>query len=386
MNLNAGQNVSYTEADGGRGKVSLSKQGSAFVRFLGNDLSLAAGKKLKLSGGVTAIAGIEMIDTGTQSALAISSRGGDGRIDVGGLTTDGPLKQLNFKSTRFAGTLTVGGTLAKAQLGSLTTSNVTIGGSAGDGIQLTLSLDTSTDSNITSGVPIKSLKAVQFVASGVPATLTAPAVTSIQTKGGFAESVVTTGDFRKIKVGGTQRGDLSGASLRQLAAGDLAGGTMNFTAGGNSIGKVSAKTTIKGTTIRTPGNIGSITANEITSARIYAGVDVSDDEVPPFLPTELAQFTGASTIGKLTVKTRTSQLAMAAGRLGKIAIGELVTDDAISSGLAATQIDQLSGQTPTTELGSGSKFKLKNLDDQASFNGEVSAENLQLGSFIVTLF
>ncbi|HEX8911314.1 MAG TPA: peptidylprolyl isomerase, partial [Humisphaera sp.] len=383
-----GASVPFTEADGGKGTVSLAKGGSAFVRFAGDNLAVSTGKKPAVTGGVTGIAGIAAIDTTTNSTLAVATKGGDGAVDVGTITTDGPLKALTLKSARVSGaSVTVGGTVRSVTLGTVSGSTLTFGGAPEDGIAMALSVGSVSNTNLTSGVPIKSIKATEWLATNTPGTITAPAVTSVASKGAFQESLATSGPIKSIKAGGAQKGNVTATALGSLSAASLDGGTFTITGGGKSVGKISTKGTITGTTILSAGDVGSITAREVASGRFYAGVTLTDDqEIPPFLPTDLAQFSTPARIGSVKVATRSSQLSMAATRLGKLSLGELDPESAIGGGLAALQIDALAAKTPTNEAGPGQSFSFKKLDDQATFDALVAARALSLGSFQVTLF
>jgi len=387
-----GSKVNFAETDGGSGSASLNGGGTAFVRLSGEGLGLTADKKPKLTGTVSAISGITTIDTGTNTSLAIKSKGGDGLIDVGGITTSGPLKNLSIKTTRLSGTTTIGGTVRTASLGDVNNANVTIGGSPADGIQLGLNLGTATDSSFSSGVPIRSIKALSFVdTDGTPGTITAPSVATISTKGALQESIETPGGaIRSIKAGGVQKGNITADSLQTFTALDLQGGIWNFSqpfvTGREAVKKVTVRGSVTGTTIRTAGNIGSVDALSVISGRIYAGVSVSDEEFPPFLPTDLAQFTSPARIGKLSVRFDADQLSVAAATLGKVSFGEVGTDSAIPFGIAATEIDQLTGRTAETELGPGTPFSFKDLDDRGTFDATVDALQLPLGNFRVNLF
>jgi peptidyl-prolyl cis-trans isomerase A (cyclophilin A) len=381
-----GSAINFVEADGGKGSVSLSKGGSGFVRFSGQGLAIVPGRHPGLSGTVTGISNITTIDTGVASTLTVTDKGGDGAIDVGGLSSDGPLKTLSIKPTRFTGTLVVGGTVKSAAFGSLSNAAVTFGGSPIDRISLGLTLGSANNTSFTSGMPIKSVKATEFLASGTPLALTAPAVTSVSTKGNFQEQLLTQSSIKSIKAGGSQKGDITGTALGSLSAASLDGGIFNISGGGNSIGKISVRGAITNTTIRAGGNISSIAAGSIAAARVYAGVNVPDEEFPPFLPADLSQFTASARIGSVKIASSTDGLSIAAATLGKLILGKVATDGPIPFGIAALTIDALSGGTADSELGPGTPFSFKKLDDQASFDALVAAQGIPLGNMEVHLF
>ncbi|QOV88826.1 peptidylprolyl isomerase [Humisphaera borealis] len=387
-----GSKLDFAESDGGKGSIALSKSGSAFVRLAGEGLGLTNDKKPKLTGTVSAIDDITTIDTGTGTSLTIKSAGGDGIVDVRGVSVDGPLKTFSAKTTRLSGNTTIGGTVRTMSLGAVNSANVVLGGSPADGIQLGLTLTTATDSNFTSGMPIKSIKAGAFVDTlGTPGTITAPALSSITTSGLLQESINAPGGIIKtFKAGGAQKGDITATAMVNFSALDIQGGVWNFSqpyaAGRDTIKKMIVTGSMTGTTIRTAGSIGSISVLSVVSGRIYAGVDVTDEEFPPFLPTQLSQFTSPARLGSLKVSFGSEQLSVAATSMGRVDLSEIGTDAAIPFGIAATQIDQLTGKTADTELGLGTPFSLKDLDDQAAFDAAVAALQLPTGNFIVSLF
>ena len=386
-----GSSIAFTEADGGRGSVSISKGGTAFVRFAGNDLVVNAGRRPSLAGGVTGVSGITTLDTGTNTTLTVATKGGDGSVDVGGVTTDAPLKALSMKSARLTGDATVAGTVRTVAVGTIAGAALTLGGDPADGIQVAIEVGNAVDADITSGMPVRSLKANEFLTTtDVVRTLTAPAVTSVTARGTFRQSLVTTGAIKSIKVGGEQKGDITADSLGSLSAQTLEGGLWTFSQAfapnRTAVGKVTVRGSITSTTIRATGNVGSVSAGSVVSGRVYAGANVSDEEFPPFLPTDLAQFAFPARVASIRVTGDTNQFSVAATALGKLALGHVQTDEAIPFGLATTQIESLTGRTADTETVPSVPFSFRRLDDQASFDAQAAALGLPLGNFEVRLF
>ncbi|MDB5294533.1 MAG: peptidylprolyl isomerase [Phycisphaerales bacterium] len=389
-----GSSLNFTDADGGIGTVSIAKGGTAFVRFAGTGLSVTNGKKPSLAGTVTRIAGITTLDAGTNTTLSVTSKGGDGTIEVGGITADTPLKTVSMKSATLTGTTTIGGTVRSIALGSMTGATVTLGGDPSDGIALDLTVGTATDSSVTSGEPIKRVAATEFLAtSDAVGTIAAPTVSTVTTKGALRASINSTGAIKSVKAGGPQKGDITADSIGTLSAASLEGGLWTFAqafaAGRNAVGKIAVKGSITGTTIRTNGNVGSLSAGSVVSGRLYAGADVTDEAFPPFLPDALAQFTTAARLASVKVTTKVSQFSEAAASLGTIRYGEVATDDAIGFGLSATEIGSLVGVTADTTADGGAAsvpFNFRGLSEQAAFDAQVATLGLPLGNFQVRLF
>jgi hypothetical protein len=136
---------------------------------------------------------------------------------------------------------------------------------------------------------------------------------------------------------------------------------------------------ITNTTIRTGGDIQSVSASAINAARIYAGANVPDEEFPPFLPTDPAQFTTPARIGSVTAST-TDGLSVAAASIGDLFLGAVATDSPIPFGVAALTVDALAGRTAETEEGPGVPFAFNDLDAQPAFDQQAATTPLGTSS------
>jgi hypothetical protein len=386
-----GPAVAFAETDGGRGSVLLAGDGNAIVRFIGTGLTLVPGRHPRVSGAVARIARISTIGTTFRTSLVVTTKGGDGAVNVDGLTTDGAIKTLSLGPTRFTGILTVAGTVQSVTLGVVSVATLNFGGDPSDGIALALELASAHNVSISSGMSIKSIKATEFLSSGTPDTIIAPSIGTISTRGAFQESLDTVdgtkrdlGDIKSLQIGGGLRGDISCGSLASLSAGSLDGAVINVL-GSFPIHNIAVCGAITNTTIGTNGSIDSITADSIVSTQIDSCTVLSSSS--PFLPTEPDPFvTLDARIGALTAVTGVNGLIVAAPSIGKLSLGRVATGNLSPSGVVATTIDSLAGVAVEREGTPGVPFRFKRLDEQAAYEAKVRAAGIPVGSFKVDLF
>ena len=132
---------------------------------------------------------------------------------------------------------------------------------------------------------------------------------------------------------------------------------------------------ITGTTVRTIGNIGSISADSITNSNIYAGVAGPTVD----LPDDIGDFTGLSTIKSVSTRTFSNSNLAAAG-LQRLNLGAVDTDNAGTSfGVSSGAITSLTGTLDPT----GQRFRFRNLAEQADADAQIAAQGLNLGNFLV---
>jgi cyclophilin family peptidyl-prolyl cis-trans isomerase len=123
--------VSYTDADGTTATISL-KGGAGNVRFSGSHLSQTTGKAgATVQGSAITDVSIDLTGTGASGALTVKASGGDGRVAVSHLTSDGGMKSIAAKQLKLAGNLTMAGNVGKADFADVTNSTMTFGGWGG---------------------------------------------------------------------------------------------------------------------------------------------------------------------------------------------------------------------------------------------------------------
>lgn len=367
------KSVVFTDADGTNATLSIKGPGTAAVSFTGAGLTQSTvGGRVVVGGANAVLSTVAVTGTTGSTSLTITGKGGDETVVMTSLTTDGPVKSISGKQAAVTGTLTTGGPLGSLTLFSADGSTITIGGAARSKAA-TITLDSATDTTITSDVALKSVTVQAFSSSdATPATLTAPSIGSLVTKSGdLAETVNVGTSIKSIKVAGNLTGAISAISIGSLAVGaDITQATITLAQPGGgkakALGSVKVGGAIVSSTIRTAAGIGSITADALDGATVFAGVNGST------LPTASAGFANTATIGSIKLSQGFANSFVAATSLGKLSIAQLVIDNGGTAfGLAADKIAALSGS-----IGTGVRFALKKLDTPADLEREASGLNL----------
>ena len=259
--------VTFTEADGTVGTVTLKGGGSATLHITGSGLTQTTTSKGATVEGDAAIESVTATGTTDASTLTFKTKGGDRRISVAALTSDGAFKNVAGKTVDMIGDVNIAGTVAKLDLRSMTGIGVSLGGTSGSDTQPSITVAGAiTASDITSGATIKSLKVTEVVGgTDADTAITAPSMTKLTVAGDFDQGLELTGSLGS----GSIKGDLSGPE---------------WTIGGN-VGKFSANSTssdwaatIGGnvTSFTTKGNFaGNVTANSVKTLKI--GGDMTGD-------------------------------------------------------------------------------------------------------------
>ncbi|HSZ58435.1 MAG TPA: peptidylprolyl isomerase [Tepidisphaeraceae bacterium] len=346
----AARMVHFSDPDGTSSQISFSGAGTATVSFSGTNLTATTkGGVITLSGTPQ---GVFIVTTGTSasSALTLTGRGGNGSVDIAGITTDGPLRALTGKNTALAGTLTAAGAIGSLTLGSISNGTINLG----TGRSVTINLGSLNNAGIFSMAPVTAVTA----GSWENGSLGAPAVNRISIKGAFM-------------------GFVNASSVKAFSAGSITGGTWNvsgsvgsilthsiaaITASLGTLGKLTVLGAISSSNIKTTGNISAISAASIAGSDIFAGVGSSG------LPAVTTDFNAASTITSTKITGSFVNSNIAAQTLGKVSIGSIQpANNGAQLGFAAHQIKQL-----TTTVG-GKKLALTNVSAESQVTAAFTA-------------
>jgi hypothetical protein len=286
----AGNNATFTDADGGTVKVSLRGPGTGQLLF--DDAGNADASGIMLSG--------------TTSASSVTIAASGAGTSLGGLTAAGDLRAFTAKNTDISGSFSVSGALAKI-LARNATGSITL--SAAGATPASITVAQARDLGITSASPIRSIKASEWLdTDATPDVVTTPALTSLAVRGALQAGVIA-----------------------------------------DTIGRISATGVLSGAEIRATGNITSVTAAGMSGGNfIFAGVraDVST------LPDALDDFANASaSIRAITLRgktagfsdTRIAAPTVTRATLGTASIG--VNAGPNPTGLAADRVTSVSGST-----------------------------------------
>ena len=117
VSIGIGVAPSVRFADAGTA-VSLSMTGgTATVEFDGDGLAQSqAGGDVVVSGMAVTISRIAATATSRRSSLTVSASGGDGRVTIGGISADGPLKRITAPNAVLTGAASTGGPVGQLQL------------------------------------------------------------------------------------------------------------------------------------------------------------------------------------------------------------------------------------------------------------------------------
>lgn len=385
------KSITYTQTDGTVSTISLKGNGSANVILNGVSLTQSTRKGNVAITGQASVASLDITGTDAKTSLSIKTRGGTGITTLGGLTADGAVRSISGKAVRLTGALSVGGTAGAIVLGDVTNTSITLGGSGTDK-GATLSLGNITDTSITSAEPIRSLKVASAVNSdGTADNISAAGITSLASSGDFGASINLSGEnnLRSMKVGGNLTGNITAHQIGSLSVkGDITsiqitashGAAEVVTAGGNpdskanqAIQSIKVHGAIAGSTVRSGGSFGSISAGDVTSSLIVSGAPAISQ-----IPTQVSDIPEPGSILSFKSKSFASTFVIARN-LGKVSLGTVSINNSGSQfGAYADTIVAVSGRTNGTPA---QKINVKRPADQTGVDTQLTG--VTLGDFVV---
>jgi hypothetical protein len=123
------RSVTFTDADGTVGTITLTGGGSATVRFTGAEAQKTGRLgSVRVTGSDVRMARIEAIGTGPLTRLNIRTTGGNGTVDLGGATADGPLAVFGGRGVNATGTLDFNGRVGAAAFRDVSAATITASG------------------------------------------------------------------------------------------------------------------------------------------------------------------------------------------------------------------------------------------------------------------
>ena len=391
------RSVTFTDADGTAATIRVAG-GAATVTLDGTNLtSASAGTAVNVTG--TNVVMTNLVITGRNPNVTVTTAGGDGTVTLGGLSAAGPVAGFRGPGVVLGGTTTLANGIGRLELGG--TQGATINITRGSQARLqdaALTIGTVQDTSIISHQPFSQLRVGSWAAGvpGQPDQITTPRINTIQSAGNFAASISLSGNGQavgrpilgNVRVAGALAGgawDVEGRASRVAAgsvapgwagvfgdvssfaiAGDLAGAltadsinaltagsmtnadiTLNRAAAprASALNRLAVRGAISGTDVRANADVGSVSAGSITGSTIYGGVNAPGGA----LPTGAAAFTSAATIKNVTIGTRGGTTPtfidsnIAASTLGRINLGAVQVSNAGEPfGLAAQTLRSLS--------------------------------------------
>jgi hypothetical protein len=123
------RSVTFTDVDGTVSAITLTGGGSATVRFTGAEAQKTGRLgSVRVTGSDVRLARIEATGTGAVTRLSIRTTGGNGTVDLGGATADGPLAAFGGRGVNATGTLDFSGRLGAVAFRDVSAAAVTAPG------------------------------------------------------------------------------------------------------------------------------------------------------------------------------------------------------------------------------------------------------------------
>ena len=382
----------FTDADGTIAQIRVAG-GAATITFDGPVVSQST------SGGVTTVTGTgvtmtNLVVSGTNPGVNITTRGGDGRVTLGGMSAAGPVNAVSGRGVVLGGVTTLSNGIGRLDLAGAQGATITINRGAEARFQdASLSLGDVVDTSITSQQPFRQMRVASWAAgSAAVDQVTTPRINTIQSAGDFAANVALSGngqvvgrpvlsnarigggltggawnvaaktgsvsagsvgagwsgtftDVANFRVLGDLAGDVTANTINSLSAASMTGAevrsTQPFAATATGLNRINVRGAISNANIRADSNIGTVTAGSITGSRIYAGVTNQGGQGGRALPADTTRFASASTIRGVGVRGRGTfaDTNIAAATLGRMSLGAVnVLNGGTPFGLAALEV------------------------------------------------
>ena len=308
----------FTDPDGTVVVVSM-RDARATLDFSGDNLSQSVnGAETLVNGSAITLARVAATGTGPRSALVMSGSGGDGRVVVGTVTADGPMKCIDGPPVVLAGTLSTGGPVRTLRLAGTQSATIQLG--AGVGKSSITIVDAALDTDLVSGAPVARLDVGSWGGSDVEAdAISAPSIA-------------------KANVRGTFIGNVSASSAGRLSFAIVQDTSINISSSLRSINAERGENIL----VTVGADIGSVSFKSLERARVYAGVAALPPEAP--LPGTVADFIADSTIRRLWVSGATTTESVFAARfIRKAIVARVPREFGPSTFVVADHISRLTG-------------------------------------------
>lgn len=368
--------ITYTDSDGSVGVVKVTG-GIATLTFGGTGVTTtASGSRVTVTG--TGVELKRITSHGGAPAVTIRAKGGaDQKVTIDGIS-GGAFSRFVGRDVILRGTSDIARGIGRLDLFQTQDAEIAIGGSADGRLFPIISLAGAQDTDITSAVPIKSLKFGSWTSVDPDSDgITAPAVGTMQSGGDFPGALTITGaptantlnnvringaatgpwfvpgivgnvsigatsaawlasftgPIKTLAVAGDLAGTLNAGSVRSFRAGTISGATITLiqptAAGAFALNSLKVKGAIANSNIRaTASDVGTVSAGSIVNSTIYAGVSSA---VGTALPDSADDFVAPATIRAVNVRNRTSasfvNSSIAASTLGRLNLGVINTDN-----------------------------------------------------------
>ncbi|MDB5304242.1 MAG: peptidyl-prolyl cis-trans isomerase (rotamase) - cyclophilin family [Phycisphaerales bacterium] len=436
--------VLYRDANGFVGQISLGGPGTAVVHFGGDGLKLtsdASGDHI--SGSNVQVVGIDATGTTAASSLKVDSitahsvRLRNDFVTVGSISTTGAFHDVQLIHAQLDGDLTVPGGVQLLRLDAARNGNVVLGGPARPGSVLNFFSSSMSDMNLSSARPIGSME-VGFWGNGdsISEAIQTPSVRLIHAFSNFSPGLQLSGagapggralgraiipgiaggtwniagPLSSLTVGGTAadfnatfakplgsfrsranfQGSVTAPSIGTFQVqGDMIKGSLKLTApfvpGKFDLGTLSLTGGISGSTIQSAGNIGKVSALDLVTSTLFAGVGTL--AAGTVLPQALTDFTAPASIAAVTLHPRPKAVGFSGSLIAAQSLGNLsLASTAVNNGGGAFGVAAHSiGRLTATNATPAEKFDFKNLTSASQFAAIVASQKLTLSDLQIRL-
>ncbi len=424
---NAAQIVKFPSGGKGVSSVMLKGGGSATLTFSGANLaSTTKGAVTTVTGTGVSIASLATTGTTARSVLTITDA-----PQVGAITSDASLKQIDASAATLNGNLTVDGTVATLLLKSASNGRIDLGGTSTSAAVTQIKLGSATNEDLVSDAPLRSITVGSWTSTtSISPLIDLPALGQLTASGDFTAGL----DVGYQNSGGTLLGDLGSARVKgalgdvrwrvlgnapAISAGSIPGGWTGmisgniglftvahnvggslvansidvmkiggdatnlsitlgqaFGAGVASIRSLMIDGAANGLDLTGNSDFGPITVGSLSNSNLFAGINGGA------LPTTIGDFAANAHISSVTVRSRVSgsflNSNIAAESLGVLKLGSIDTaNGGTAFGVGCHTLAELSA---TNSAGHGITLRGINPTNVAAY---VAALNLPLGDFKV---
>jgi fibronectin type 3 domain-containing protein len=350
----ANKAVAFTSNAGTVVTIRFTGRGAATVHFAATTISQAPSAVADIVTGTNVIiSSITTTATAANSVLTVATKGGSNTVNLGGISTDGPLNSINAGTSVLVGLLSTAGSVSKISLGSASAANITIGGALG-----LLQVPSVSGLTLAASGAIRSILSTTW-ASGQP--ITAPSIGTITIKDS-AQLDISTSTIRSLRVNGT-----------------LHDSTFTLTGGGAHDLPVLFAGSINNTAIISSGSLGTISAASLVNSRIYAGAG-SQAAFPPVSSFPTNASIAAIVLRKIRGAVSFTNSSIAASRITRLSLGNIqFSNGGLGFGAQATTIGVLSGADSST----GQAFTFARLTSGATVTADFASKKISPQDFEV---
>jgi cyclophilin family peptidyl-prolyl cis-trans isomerase len=382
--------VNFTQADGARGRLTITG-GTAKVTFTaGNGTGTSSGGTETVTGA--SIASIVVANIGkAKPALSVTRIGSKGTVTLGDVDDQDALSVLNAPNVTLTGTVTAK-SIKQIILGA--SDGGSISASSDNSVATVASIGTAVNTSLTLAALTSLTSKSWTVTDDGAEAVSAAAIDKLTVTSAFADNLILTGnsgfalttanvnnpsgkwditgvihkatvskptsafalsdesEIETLIVKGDLQGSVVGAVIGNMT---VTGGAKdavietdaNFNAADTQLVKLSIAGAVTGSTIVSSGNIGSITAKSLTASQIYAGASNSTigGDVLPTTVDQLSADANIKSVSLTAGKDTFSSSEIAAYTIGNVGLGQVTTDNGGTGfGVSAHTITALSAR------------------------------------------